>query len=162
MHNWTQAIYDATGIPLSERDLSLSYHQDQLWLVLHRCPVLPVGSALDPHDVITPAARTALAHGMVQCLSDTIPRVQHIIAELDAERAREVAVAVVCLEDGDMPQLNTNGRGWPHFLLRLSAGGFVVEIDLNPYVPAAPFERDEVRRQADVILQIARGNTRLR
>ena len=56
-----------------------------------------------------------------------------------------------------MTYLETSGleRGWPHFVLRLSAGGFDVEVDLNPYVPDEPFDLDEVQRQAEVILQVA-------
>lgn len=159
MDKWIQAIYDATGIPLSEADLTLAFRERQWWLVLHRHPVLPVGANPDPHEAVTPAARAALARGMKLRLSETIPRVQRLLDAQDAERARDVEVAVVNAEgrrslDANLTELE---RGWPHFLLRLSTGGFDVAVDLNPYVPDDPFELDEVKRLAGVILQVARS-----
>ncbi|MEM6925996.1 MAG: hypothetical protein AAF602_03620 [Myxococcota bacterium] len=159
MDDWTQAIYDATGIPLNEADLTLSFTAGQWTLELHRYAVLPVGADPDPHGAITPSVRGALARAMEQRLSETVPQVRRLVEARDAERARDVTITIVNTEKGRVPFLEspTVERGWPHFLLRLSARGFDVEVDLNPYEPDAPFELDEVQRQVDVILQVARS-----
>ena len=159
MDNWIQAIYDATGIPLKEEDLSLAFREGQWWLVLYRYPILPIGTRPDPNEAVTSSTRTALAQGMEQRLSETIPQVQHLIKTLGKEQARFVAVAVVNAEERVSPYLDSTEteRGWPHFLLRLSAGSFDVEIDMNPYVPEEPLDLDEVQRQANVILQVVRS-----
>lgn len=159
MDDWTKAIYDATGIPLKEGDLTLAFNGGQWRLELHRYPVLPVGAAPDPHAAVTPAIRGALAQAMEQRLSEIVPQVRRLVEALGAERARDVTITVVNTEGGGACTLEGAAveRGWPHFLLRLSAGGFDVEVDLNPYVPDDPFDLDEVQRQADVILQVARS-----
>ena len=157
MENWVQAIYDVTGIPLKDEDLTLVQRDGQWWLELHRYPVLPVGVNPDPYKVITQETRKALARGMEQRLAENVPKVQHLIEQLGADRAQQIAILVVSTDErGSTPYPSADfERGWPHFLLRLSAGGFDVEVDLNPYVPDEPFEFDEVQRQASVILQVA-------
>lgn len=158
MDAWIQAIYDATGIPLDDGDLQLAVHGDQGWLVLHGVEVVPVPADPDPREVVTPAIRGALARAMGQRLGRVVPEVRRLLDVLDAARAGEVGVQVVDAEGSADSPLAHEGpeRGWPHFVLRLSAGGFDVEVDLNPYVLDDPLDLDEVGRQAEVILQVAR------
>ena len=159
MDHWIQAIYEATGIPLREEELELVFDKGEWWILLHDYPVLPVGSVPDPNIAITSMARAALAQGMMKRLSEIVPHIRDQIETLDAERAQDVTISVVNVEETASSYLESIEleRGWPHFLLRLSTGGFDVEIDLTPYVPADPYDFDEVRRQAEVILQVARS-----
>ncbi|MEN0064163.1 MAG: hypothetical protein AAGA48_18580 [Myxococcota bacterium] len=178
MDNWTQAIYDATGIPLDEGDLTLTVSGGQGVLALHHYPVLQVGADPDPHNAVTPAIRRSLAQAMEQRLAETLPQVRNLLEAQDARHAKDVKVTVVNPEaafplirftapalsvlDSALPPPAEDGeaeRGWPHFTLRLSACGFDVEVDLNPYEPDAPFDLDEVRRQVEVILQVVRSST---
>ncbi|MEO0606400.1 MAG: hypothetical protein AAF211_33540 [Myxococcota bacterium] len=159
MDDWTQAIYDKTGIPLQEGDLTLAFEGGQWWLALHHHAFLPVGTAPDPHVAVTPTIRGALARAMKKRLSDSLPKVQRLVDALGATPDQAVTIAVVNTEEGAVPFLDdaTSERGWPHFLLRLSAKGFDVEVDLDPYMPDAPFDPDEVQRQAEIIVQVARS-----
>ena len=161
MDNWIQAIYDATGIPLKEEDLSLGFLEGQWWLALHGSPVMPVGADPAPHKALPTEIRAALTQGMIRRLSKTIPRVRHLIQALGGSLAQDVDIQVVYTETFSCPSLGKESveRCWPHFVLRLSVGDFDVEIDLNPYVPEAPYDLDEVHRQADVILQLARAHS---
>lgn len=156
MNSWTQAIYDITGIPLSDEDLAIEFRDGQRWLVVHDYPVWPLEADARPFQTVTPAFRTALAAAMTQRLSSIIPRVQRWLVGQNATQAQHVTVAVVYMEENDGPQLDDSDaqRGWPHFVLRLSTGGFDVEVDLNPYMPDDPFDWPEVHRQASVILQV--------
>ena len=160
MHDWTQAIYDATGIPLQEDDVKLAYDDGQWWLELHAIRVLAAGPSPDPRVVITPALHGLLVKAMEQRLSAIVPQVRRLVDQLDAEGSEKVDIAVVLADGAVSPHLDDHEfeRGWPHFLLRLTAGGFDVEADLNPYAPDEPFEVHEVRRQAEVILQVARAS----
>lgn len=42
MNHWIDAIYDVTGIPLSDGDLGLALRGGREWLMLHRQPVMPL------------------------------------------------------------------------------------------------------------------------
>ena len=158
MDEWIQAIYDETGIPLNEEDLSLAFREGQWWLMLHRYPVLPAGPEPDASSTVDGFTRLALAHGMEQRLGESIPRVMALIEAVGGEQAANVTVSVAHTEGrGSLDSGNGEPvRGWPHFFLRLSAGGFDVEADLNPYECDDPFEWNEVEQQVGVILQVAR------
>ena len=64
MNDWIQAIYDATGIPLEEDDLSVGRYGTQWWLELHRYPVFPIGEDPNRHASITLVKRKALTRGI--------------------------------------------------------------------------------------------------
>ena len=155
MDDWVLAIYDATGIPLDEGDLALAFVEAQWWLMLHRVPVLPVGDDPDPASV-TASIRPALSSAMAERLSHNGPRVRRVLESMSADRAGEVAIEVVHSDgvDAQFVEGTEPERGWPHFRLRLSAGGFDVEVDLDPLVPDDPFDAEDLRRQAAVILQV--------
>ena len=157
MDDWVQAIYETTGIPLQEETLSLSKREGQWWLEFHSRPILPVGQTPDPYNTPPSEIREALSRGMKQRLSTSLPQVRHLLNTLASDSASNVEIFVVSDEEGGPTGLSDGiDRGWPQFLLRLSAGGFDVEVDLNPYVPEDPFDLDELQRQAEIILQVAR------
>lgn len=158
MEDWIQVIYDATGIPLDEADLGLAFAEGEWALLLHGHHVVRVGAMPVAPTSMGPPIRGALATAMERRLAENLPRVREVVERIDAEGAGQVAVTVVNAEgsvDGCLAAVEGE-RGWPHFLLRLSAGGFDVEVDLNPYVPDDPVDWGEVRRQVEVILQVAR------
>ena len=158
MRHWTQSVYDATGIPLDEADVDVAFHDGQWWLVVHRQAVLGLGADPDSDTAVTPVIRAALALAMKARLSQILPRVQRLLEGLDPVVARTVVVSVVNAEDVPDPWIDTTEfeRGWPHFLLRLSAGRLDVEVDLNPYVPDDPVDLGDVTRQAGVLLDAVR------
>ena len=160
MDNWIQAIYDTTGIPLDEEHLTLAFREEQWWLVFHGYPVWPVGVEADPFQTVTPAIRIALAAAMTQRLSEIIPVIRGQINEQSSEHSHHVSITVVNIAEMAITSMDDHEleRGWPHFVLRLSSGGFDVEVDLNPYVPHDPCDPDEVQRQAAIILEVARTN----
>ena len=157
MDAWTRVIYDATGIPLREEELTWVHRDAGWWLLLHGHPVLPVGA--DPSAVaVAPAGlREALAEAMAHRLRASIPRARRLLEALDPTHAARIAITVVNTEA--MGALDTDAQafegGWPHFGLRLSAGALDVEVDLDPYRPEDPFDPDELKSQARVILQVA-------
>ena len=156
MNDWVQAIYDATGIPLEEEDLSLGLCGSLWWLELHRYPVFSIGDTPDRHASANLVKRKALIRGMEQRLSEILPKVQSLLEDFGGDRARSIALIVRCTEDSSAQSLPVSefDRGWPHFSLQLSAGLFDVEVDLNPYVPDDPFDPEELERQAHIILQL--------
>ena len=159
MDHWTQAIYEVTGIPIDAEDLALVFADGQYWLEFHHVRVWPVGAHPDP-QVVRAGIRAGLFQAMERRLAEGIPQVERLLEALDPDTAAQVTVSVVnatgsgafLMEEADFE------RGWPHFLLRLTAAGFDVEVDLNPYLPDTPFELEELQRQADVILQVARAS----
>jgi hypothetical protein len=154
MKHWTQAIYEATGIPVDEEDLALALRDGTWQLLLYQYPVLAVGSDPDP-GMVTPAIGGALSRAMEQRLSKNVRRVQHLLESINARGARDVDIRVLNA-DGDVSYVGgiESGRGWPHFVLQLTAGGFDVAIDLDPYTPDEPFDLEDLRQQAEVILQV--------
>ena len=117
-----QAIYDATGIPLEEDDLSVGRYGTQWWLELHRYPVFPIGEDPNRHASITLVKRKALTRGMEQRLSEALPEVKRILEDLGGSRAAAISMVVRCTQDSDSEPLTVSefDRGWPHFSLQLS------------------------------------------
>lgn len=155
MTDWPRAIYDATGIPLEEDDIIVAFREGHPWLMLHRHPVLKLRSGPSPDTASLTGLRGALAAAMERRLAESVPRVEQLLRTLAPEAAHHIQVAVVNAEG--FPSLlgpPSEERGWPHFLLRLSALGLDVEVDLDPYTPDAPYDLQEVRRQAEVLLQV--------
>ena len=161
MDAWTQVIYDATGIPLREEDLTWVRRDARWWLQWHGHPVLPVDA--DPQAVaVAPAGlREALAEAMAHRLRQSIPRARGLLDALDPTHAAGITIAVV--NTAPMGALDPGAQefevGWPHFRLRLSAGTLDVEVDLDPYHPEDPFDPDALKAQATVILQVAKATS---
>ena len=144
-------------LELRQTKIRLMHRHRQWWLEFHSRPVLPVGQTPDPYNTPPSEIREALSRGMKQRLSMRLPQVRHLLNTLASDSASNVEIFVVSDEEKGPTGLSDGiDRGWPQFLLRLSAGGFDVEVDLNPYVPEDPFDLDELQRQAEIILQVAR------
>ncbi len=159
MERWTDAVYEATGIPLSEEDVRLVCRDGEWWLLVFGHPVRPLGPSPDPTRVVTPALRQDLARALQARLSWVLPRVLRLVESLDPVGAGQVTAAVVNAEDPQHPLAGPTDpeRGWPHFGLRLSSGDLDVEVDINPYQPDEPVDLEEVARQASVLLQAVRS-----
>ena len=156
MDQWTHAIYDATGIPLNEEDLSLALREGQWWLMFHRHPILELGAQPDPPETLDSALRPSLSLGMEKRLSEEVPKIQRLLHIMGAPPHPAIRVTVVNVEGRYAPMTAHAApeRGWPHFVLRLSAKGFDVEVDLNPYTPDTPYDIDDLRRQANVMFHV--------
>ena len=139
-----------------DEDLQLAFREGQWWLLFHRRTLLAAGDDPDAGAPVPPGIRESLIRVMQQRLAETLPRVQGLLAGLDARRATQIALAVVNPEDDPLVQVapRESERGWPLFVLRLSHGELDVEVDLNPYVPGDPFDPEEVARQAAVLLRV--------
>ena len=159
MERWTEAIYEATGIPLSEEQVAVVPRDGEWWLLVFRQPVLALGGSPDATHAVTPALRPALARALQARLSRVLPRVLQRVEAVDPVGARDVTAAVVNGEDPHQPLGDPQGseRGWPNFGLRLSVGRLDVEVDLNPYQPEDPVDLDEVARQAAVLFAAVRS-----
>ena len=156
MNDWVQVIYEATGIPLNEENLSLRLHDNSWWVELYRYPIFSIGDNPARHASLALVERKALTKGMEKRLSETFPAVRNILRDLGGERADAISLVVLSTQDRGLESLSISDfdRGWPHFSLQLSAGIFDVEVDLNPYVPEDPFDPEELKRQAEIILQL--------
>lgn len=158
MEHWTDAVYEATGIPLAEADVAVVAREEHWWLVVFHQPVLALGTDPAATRAVTPMLRPALVRALQARLSRVLPQVQRRVEALDPVRAGAVTAAVVIGEDPtpslDGPQAPE--RGWPHVGLRLSVGALDVEVDLDPYDPDDPVDLDEVTRQAAVLLEAVR------
>ena len=142
MERWTQAIYEATGIPLSEEEVAVVPREGEWWLLVFRQPVLALGGSPDATHAVTPALRSALAGALQARLSRVLPRVLQRVEAVDPVGACDVTAVVVNGEDPHQLLADAQGseRGWPNFGLRLSVGVLDVEVDLNPYQPEDPVD----------------------
>ena len=154
MDQWTHAIYDATGIPLSEEALSLPsvmvnggscFTGTRFW-----------SSVPNP----TPLKHSTRRYAQ-RCRSawrSDSPRSPRFSASYTpwVPPHPAIRVTVVNVEGRYAPMIEHAApeRDWPHFVLRLSTNGFDVEVDLNPYTPDTPYDIDDLRRQANVMFHV--------
>lgn len=165
MHDLIAALYDETGIALDADDLRF-YAVRYTWrLTLGGHVVGAMNAAVtQPPDARAfvrslGGARRALSTAMQAWLSESVPGAMRIVRRVFTEGAERVSGEIVdasSIAPGFLsPDLGLE-RGWPHFVLRLYCGDLDVEIDANPYDPLAPFDLDDLHRQAKVLARATR------